>query len=146
MEEAMMDGWEGAAAVCVNRSGEVLMVLQGKEDEEKLWAVPAGGRELNETFEECCIREVFEETGYEVKIVRPLFIKTGVTFGVEVKVHYFEVNVIGGELTIQDPDGLIHDIAWKELSEMDDSDFAFPEDIEFLQDFKLALNPALEVK
>jgi ADP-ribose pyrophosphatase YjhB (NUDIX family) len=145
MEEAMMDVWEGAAAVCVNRSGEVLMVLQGKEDEEKLWSVPAGGRELNETFEECCIREVFEETGYEVEIVRPLTIKKGFTFGIEVEVHYFEIHVTGGKLMIQDPDGLIHEIAWKKLSEMNDSDFAFPEDIDFLKDFikSSELNPAL---
>jgi ADP-ribose pyrophosphatase YjhB (NUDIX family) len=132
---ASMDLWEGSAGICVNGHGEILLVLQGKEDEVKLWAVPAGGRELDETFEECCIREVFEETGYEVDIVRPLFIKTGITCGIEVKVQYFEVKVTGGELRIQDPDGLIHEIAWKKVSEMDELDFAFREDIEVLLNF-----------
>jgi ADP-ribose pyrophosphatase YjhB (NUDIX family) len=136
---ASMDLWEGSAGICVNELGEILMVLQGKEDEEKLWAVPSGGKELYETFEECCIREVFEETGYEVDIVRPLFIKTGTIFGIDVKVQYYEVKVTGGEIRIQDPDGLIHEIAWRKVREMDELEFAFREDIEFLLNFSKSL-------
>ncbi|MEH7884161.1 NUDIX hydrolase [Bacillus sp. JJ1609] len=130
-----MDLWVGSAGVCINHHGEVLMVRQGKEDEEKLWAIPAGGVELNETSEECCIREVFEETGYEVEIVRPLYIKTGKSFGIDIKVQYFEVMITGGEPRIQDPDGLIHEIAWKKLSDMNVTDFGFPEDLAFLLNF-----------
>lgn len=127
--------WVGSAGVCINDHGEVLMVRQGKEEEEKLWAIPAGGVELNETSEECCIREVFEETGYEVEIVRPLYIKTGKSFGVDIKLQYFEVLITGGEPRIHDPDGLIHEIAWKKLSDMNETDFGFPEDLGFLQNF-----------
>lgn len=130
-----MEFWEGSAAVCINESGEVLMVKQGKEHEEKRWAVPAGGKEINETFEECCLREVFEETGYEVEITRPLFMKNAKSFGIEVNVQYFEVIVIGGEPQIQDPDGLIHEIAWKKINEMKEDDFGFPEDREYLLRF-----------
>ena len=130
-----MELWEGSAGVCINEQGEILMVLQGKEDEEKLWAVPAGGKEAGETFEQCCIREMIEETGYEAEIIRPLFEKTGVTFGINVKVQYFEIKISGGEARIQDPDGLIHEIAWKKVSEMSKSDFGFEEDIEFLLKF-----------
>ena len=31
------------------------------------YLIPGGGLEENETLEECCVREVFEETGYIVK-------------------------------------------------------------------------------
>ncbi|WP_102261482.1 NUDIX hydrolase [Mesobacillus jeotgali] len=130
-----MELWEGSAGVCKNGHGEILMVLQGKKDEEKLWAVPAGGKETGETFEQCCIREVLEETGYEAEIVRQLFMKTGVISGVEVKVQYFEIKVTGGDSKIQDPDGLIHEIAWKKVSEMSELDFGFKEDREFLMKF-----------
>lgn len=130
-----MELWEGSAGVCINEHGEILMVLQGKEDEEKLWTVPAGGKETGETFEQCCIREVFEETGYEAEIIQPLFKKTGVTFGINVKVQYFEIKITRGEARIQDPDGLIHEIAWKKVSEMSQSDFGFKEDMEFLLKF-----------
>jgi ADP-ribose pyrophosphatase YjhB (NUDIX family) len=130
-----MELWEGSAGVCINEHGEILMVLQGKEDEEKLWAVPAGGKENGETFEQCCIREVLEETGYVAEIVRQLFVKTGVIFGVKVSVQYFEIKIIGGEVKIQDPDGLIYNIAWKKVSEMSESEFGFKEDREFLMKF-----------
>lgn len=38
-----MKRWIGAAAICMNDRNEVLIVLQGKPDEEKLWSVPSGG-------------------------------------------------------------------------------------------------------
>ncbi|WLR54206.1 NUDIX hydrolase [Mesobacillus subterraneus] len=134
-----MKSWEGSAGVCINKYGEILMVLQGTEDEEKLWAVPAGGKETGETFDQCCIREVLEETGYEVEIVRQLFMKTGLISGVKVKVQYFEIKVTGGDSQIQDPDGLIHEIAWKKVSEMSEADFGFKEDREFLMKFSVSL-------
>jgi ADP-ribose pyrophosphatase YjhB (NUDIX family) len=133
-----MEIWEGSAGVCINEHGEILMVLQGKEDEEKLWAVPAGGKENRETFEQCCVREVLEETGYETEILRQLFMKTAVISGINVKVQYFEIKITGGEIRIQDPDGLIHAIAWKKVSEMNESDFGFKEDREFLLKFTAA--------
>jgi ADP-ribose pyrophosphatase YjhB (NUDIX family) len=110
-----MEFWAGSAGVCVNEKNEVLMVLQGKEHEEKLWAIPAGGMELNETPKQCCIREFSEETGYDVEIVRPLHIKKGESYGVKVEIRYFEVKVLGGEMQIQDPDGLIHEIVGERL-------------------------------
>jgi ADP-ribose pyrophosphatase YjhB (NUDIX family) len=131
--------WEGSAGVCINKHGEILMVRQGKADEEKLWSVPAGGKEPDESFEQCCIREVFEETGYEAEIIRPLFVKTGVSFGINVKVQYYEIKITGGETRIQDPDRLIHEIAWKKASEMEKADFGFKEDIKFLIDFSNGL-------
>lgn len=130
-----MELWKGSAGVCMNEKNEVLMVLQGKAHEEKLWAIPAGGIELNETPEQCCIREVSEETGYDVEIIRPLHIKTGESYGVKVEVRYFEVKVMGGEMAIQDPDGLIHKIAWRNIREMPLAEFSFPEDREFLLGF-----------
>lgn len=40
-----MEKWIGAAGICINSKGQILMVLQGKPDEKKLWAVPSGGLE-----------------------------------------------------------------------------------------------------
>lgn len=62
-----MNKWVGAAGVCVNSDGQLLMVLQGKPEEEKRWSVPSGGIEQGEALEDCCIREVYEETGYRCK-------------------------------------------------------------------------------
>jgi 8-oxo-dGTP diphosphatase len=126
-----MKEWKGAACICL-QEGKVLMVLQGLPEEEKRWSIPSGGIEESETEEMCCVREVWEETGYRVKIKEKLHKKIGVTFGVPVKVQYFLAEVETGTPTIQDPDGLIHDIRWVSLKELDHLLLSFPEDKEIL--------------
>ncbi|MGF9965334.1 NUDIX hydrolase [Bacillus rhizoplanae] len=127
-----MKRWIGAAAICMNDNNEVLMVLQGKREEEKRWSVPSGGLEKGETLEECCIREVWEETGYHVEVIEKVHEKIGVTFDVPVQVHYYVVKIVGGERKIQDPDGLIYKIEWKRLDDLKNLPLSFPEDYELL--------------
>ena len=45
------------------------MILLTHELNSGWWLIPGGGREEGESFEECCKRELEEETGF---IVRPL--------------------------------------------------------------------------
>lgn len=129
--------WHGAAGVCINENGQLLMILQGKPEEEKRWAVPAGGLEKGETLEQCCAREVLEETGYEIRIVRQLQVKNGsyASINVDFSVTYYEVEVTGGQPTIQDPDGLIYEIAWKSAEELEQLDLSFEEDRPVLLDW-----------
>ena len=127
-----MKTWIGTAAICINQKNEILMVLQGKKDEPKRWSVPSGGQEKGETLEECCVREVWEETGYQVEIINKIYEKKGITYGVPVHVHYYLVKQIGGFMNIQDPDGLIHEINWKDVTELGDISLSFPEDYELL--------------
>ncbi|WP_261305289.1 NUDIX hydrolase [Paenibacillus andongensis] len=127
-----MNRWVGAAALCVNSDRQLLMVLQGKPEEEKRWSVPSGGKDEDETLEDCCIREVYEETGYRCKINREIKGKAGAFGPVEFHVTYFEVEILGGQSTIHDPDGLIYEIAWKTSEQLNDLHFSFPEDKEFL--------------
>lgn len=128
-----MNIWRGAAGICINQDGKLLMVLQGKPHEEKKWSVPAGGMESGETIEECCMREITEETGYIAEVGEKIYIKeqAGIEFD-RVEVHYFLTTIVGGEMNIQDPDGLIHEIAWKSLDEIRELDLGFPEDRDFL--------------
>ena len=123
-----MDKWFGSSAICINEYGELLMVLQGKPEEKKLWATPSGGKESGETFEECCIREVEEETGYIVELIEEVWEKKNEF----VEVHYFQVKVVGGSRSIQDPDQLIYEIAWKSMDEVNALELSFPEDRQFL--------------
>ncbi len=108
------------------------MVLQGAPGEDPTWAVPSGGREAGETYQDCCVREVWEETGYRVRVLREAFVKRGLSFGMEVEVHYYEVTLHGGAPTVQDPDGLIHEIAWKSPEDVGRLPLSFPEDRELL--------------
>lgn len=125
-----MKKWLGSAGVCIKEK-KVLMVLQGTQDEPKRWSVPSGGLEEGETFEECCVRELREETVFDVEVIRPIFKKES-NYG---EVRYFDVKIIGGEATIQDPDNLIYDIAWKNIEEIKTLELSFPEDRDFLIDY-----------
>jgi 8-oxo-dGTP pyrophosphatase MutT (NUDIX family) len=57
----------GSSVVVLNDSGEVLLGLRA---DARIWALPAGGLEPGETHEQAAIREVREETGYEVELER----------------------------------------------------------------------------
>ncbi|OCA84070.1 DNA mismatch repair protein MutT [Bacillus sp. FJAT-27225] len=129
-----MQKWLGSSGVCMNENGQLLMVLQGKPEEKKTWSIPSGGREHGETFEECCIREIKEETGYSTEIVEEIKVKrrTYEQHTLSVEVHYFLVKVVGGKRNFQDPDHLIYDIAWKTVDEIKTLELTFPEDRGFL--------------
>lgn len=55
---------DGAAAIIVNDKGEIL--LQSRADRDK-WGLPGGCQELGERFEDTVIREIKEETNFDVK-------------------------------------------------------------------------------
>lgn len=120
--------WQGAAGICLNEDNQLLMVLQGTKEEVKTWSVPSGGIEATENFETCCIREMYEETGFVVDIVREVLNKNNDV----IEVRYFETAIKGGQMTIHDPDALIYEIAWKSKDELLNLTLTFPEDRQFL--------------
>lgn len=54
---------DGAAAIIVNKEGQILM--QSRADRDK-WGLPGGCQELGESFKDTIIREVKEETNLDV--------------------------------------------------------------------------------
>jgi 8-oxo-dGTP diphosphatase len=56
-----------ASAVGVDDLDRVLLALWN-EGPEPLWTLPGGGVELPERVEEAAVREVLEETGYDVTL------------------------------------------------------------------------------
>ena len=65
----------GAYAVIVDEDERILLALWNEAD-EPLWTLPGGGVELSETVEEGAIREVREESGYDVELRRLLGVDT----------------------------------------------------------------------
>lgn len=57
----------GASAVVADGDGRIL--LQRRSDSGN-WALPGGGMDIGETLAECAVREVREETGFDVRIER----------------------------------------------------------------------------
>jgi ADP-ribose pyrophosphatase YjhB (NUDIX family) len=59
----------GSNGVILNESGQIL--LEKRKDDDS-WAIPGGWVDATDTPEESCIREMKEETGYDVKIIKLL--------------------------------------------------------------------------
>ncbi|GAA0496482.1 hypothetical protein GCM10008986_24260 [Salinibacillus aidingensis] len=74
-----------------------------------------------------------EETGYDVRIIKNLFVKETVIKGINVKTYYFKVEKIGESEGINDPDKTIIEAAWKSLSEIDNMIHIYPEDLKTIQ-------------
>jgi len=117
-----------AYAVIVDDADRILLVLWN-EAEAPLWTMPGGGVEFGETAENGAVREVREETGYDVELARILGIDTHVVpveertrtsdrpyQGVRV---VFEGRVVGGRLR-NEVDGTTDEARWFPVSEVAD--------------------------
>src|SRR5512141_1771740 len=94
----------GSCAVIFDENRE--KVLLTKRSDNGLWCLPGGKMEPGETIEECCAREVFEETGLVIETSRLIAVysnrdqlvvyKDGTK--VQIIVLSFEAVITGGEL------------------------------------------------
>jgi 8-oxo-dGTP diphosphatase len=115
-----------AYAVIVDARARALLALWNEPD-EPLWTLPGGGVELHETAEEGAVREVREETGYDVELDGLLGVDTLVTppgerilvsdrWQKNVRV-VFRAHVVGGELT-KELDGTTDEARWVPLADV----------------------------
>jgi 8-oxo-dGTP diphosphatase len=115
-----------AYAVIVDDQDRVLLALWN-EPEVPLWTLPGGGVDLHETAEEGAVREVREETGYDVELDGLLGVDTLVLsperrilpserWQKNVRV-VFRAHVVGGELT-KELDGSTDEARWIPLADV----------------------------
>lgn len=83
-------------AVVVFSDNQTKVLLQKRED-LRIWGLPGGHIELNETREQAGIRETLEETGYQIEIVEYVgeYHRPQLPNGGD-QLHLFTGRVIGG--------------------------------------------------
>ncbi|MGA5896769.1 NUDIX hydrolase [Streptomyces venetus] len=110
-----------ASAVVTDDEGRIL--LQRRRDND-LWALPGGGMEMDESLPRCAVREVKEETGYDVEITGLVGTYTdprhviAYTDG-EVRRQFnicFTARIIGGDLTVSNESTEVRFIAPADLN------------------------------
>ncbi len=62
----------GSRALCLSRGQLLVVEHRDPQTGGSYWVLPGGGREAGETFAAAAIREVREETGVAVRVVRRL--------------------------------------------------------------------------
>jgi 8-oxo-dGTP diphosphatase len=115
-----------AYAVLVDDADRILLALWN-ERTEKQWTMPGGGVELHETPEEAAVREVREETGYDIELDHLLGVFSFVVprgqrldgSGRPLKSVrlVFSAQIVGGALT-HEADGTTDEARWIALSEV----------------------------
>lgn len=87
----------------VVRKGEILLVKH-KKASKQYWVLPGGRLEYGETFVECGVREVREETGLDVEFERYLFLSEAISpdRSRHIVNIFLEARVIGGTVKLGD--------------------------------------------
>ncbi len=98
----------GCCAVIFAEKREKVLLTQRTDN--GLWCVPGGAMEPGESVEECCRREVLEETGLEVRARRLIGVYSNrdqlVIYPdgnrIQIVVLSFEAEIVGGEPRLSD--------------------------------------------
>ncbi len=93
---------DGAFALIRDTAGKLLIVTNDYEGKFK-YGIPGGGQNRGETLEETVIREVEEETGFRVSVIKYLGIIERIepAWNLHLICHQFECAVTGGELSVR---------------------------------------------
>ena len=97
------------------RDGYIALVKQRGEYDYFWWNVPGGGREANETEEQCIVREVKEETNLDVKVGYLLIDGPSHPHSPYQRFKTYLCTPIGGELKPDDSES--YDVRWFDLSD-----------------------------
>jgi len=92
--------------VCIMKDRKILFGKRKNAHGEGCWCFPGGHLELNESWEECAIRETMEETGIKIKNLR-FATATNDIFEKEGK-HYITIFIVAdydsGKVKVLEPD------------------------------------------
>lgn len=104
-----MRAWQVASAV-IELDGQILLVENQRADGRVDWSMPGGVVESHEDLITGLHREVLEETGLVVELWGPLLWTTKArseSMGFHLTAHTYLAHAVGGEITIDDPDGIV---------------------------------------
>ncbi|MEQ8674998.1 MAG: NUDIX hydrolase [Aggregatilineales bacterium] len=101
----------GAACVVLNDEEQILLARRG---DLNVWNLPSGRLDSGESFQDAAIREVFEETGAEVELLRPAGLYYTTRWNRLTMV--FLARMVGGELKPQSAETLENRFfTWSEI-------------------------------
>jgi 8-oxo-dGTP pyrophosphatase MutT (NUDIX family) len=115
----------GCSAVIFDQNGEKILLT--KRSDNGQWCLPGGVMEPGESIRETCEREVLEETGLEVKVIRIIGVYSNRDLLVEypdgnkfqIVVVSFEAGVNGGKLRLSNETTDYGYFSWPDIQKME---------------------------
>ncbi len=107
------------SVVVLTRDETKILLVKHRKRNRKFWVLPGGRLEHGESFDECAVREVKEETGLDIKVERILYLSEAISPD---KNHHI-VNIfikarsIGGKLQLGD-EPVLSDVDFLPLSDL----------------------------
>ncbi len=101
----------GATTLVFNDKNELLLNLRSDSND---WGIPGGGKELNETLEDCAIRELKEETNLDISDLKLVTVLSGKDYyykypnddEVDCVIALYQVKNYSGKLNINDGESI----------------------------------------
>lgn len=98
----------GSCAVIFDKGRQ--KVLLTRRSDNGLWCLPGGQMDSGESVEECCVREIFEETGLNIRTTRLIAVYSNrdqlIVYPdgnkAQIVVFSFEAEITGGTLGLSD--------------------------------------------
>ena len=112
------------SAVVTDSQGRILL---HKRSDNYLWSTPGGAMEIGESVEQAIIREVKEETGFDVEVIKCIGIYSDPNHVIafsdgEVRQQFsicFECRIVGGQLAVSSESVQVRFFTLDELKELD---------------------------
>lgn len=107
-----------AGGIVHDAAGRVLLIRRGKAPSAGMWSVPGGRCFPGESTADACVREVSEETGLVVEVLRLAgTVERPAPDGVIYVIDDFVCRIVGGELSAGDD---ATDARWVSRAELDE--------------------------
>ena len=90
----------------VVKDNKILMVNHQRQGRYDFWVAPGGGIKGTEHMQDAVIREVKEETGFDVSVGNLLYIEEMYEPTLRIVKFWFQCELCGGELDFTSPDAI----------------------------------------
>ncbi len=125
--------WIGGVRVIIfDEENRILLVKQHHEDRD-IWMTPGGGIEDGESAAEAAVREVREETGLDIQVLRMIWHVEEVSERGQRFVNFFTARVTGGKLALgEDPEfddahQVLREVRFMSYDEVQNIEHLYPE-------------------
>ena len=90
------------SVVVIKEDNKAILLVRHRKGNRQYWVLPGGRLEYGETFFECAVREMSEETGLAVQVERFLFLSEAIApdRSRHIVNIYVKAKVIGGTLKV----------------------------------------------